>query len=94
MPPNSSVHEFHVSNPSEASRHKRIGCALVLGSALFWMSILYWTVFSKFMPATESVVLDWMREDTFFCHLLAVLPPSLLLFRYWSWVSMEVFTKV
>jgi len=68
-----------------------LGWSLVIGAVLVWVTVVYMTLVSKALPATGNVVLDWMREDMYFCHLLPMLIPSLILFRYWGWFSMELF---
>lgn len=68
-----------------------LGWSLVGGSLAVWAAVVYMTLVAKVIPESGSVVLDWAREDTYFCHLLPVMVPSLVILRYWGWFSMELF---
>jgi len=67
------------------------GWCLVLGAVFAWVVAVHVTLVAKVLPATGIDVFDWMREDTYFCHLLPMLIPSIVIFRYWGWLSMELF---
>lgn len=68
-----------------------LGWLLVCSAALVWAALVYATLLAKAMPETGLRLLDAMREDTYFCHLLPTLVPSLIAFRYWGWFSMALF---
>eukprot|EP00927_Polykrikos_kofoidii_P075690 TRINITY_DN72083_c0_g1_i1.p1 TRINITY_DN72083_c0_g1~~TRINITY_DN72083_c0_g1_i1.p1 ORF type:complete len:116 (+),score=12.23 TRINITY_DN72083_c0_g1_i1:56-403(+) len=53
-----------------------LGWSLVFGSVLLWITLVY-TMFAT--------------NDAYFCHLLPMLVPSLCFFRYWGWLSLEMF---
>ncbi|CAK0792831.1 unnamed protein product [Prorocentrum cordatum] len=68
-----------------------LGWSIAVCAVAAWVVVVYTTLVAKAMPVTGWAVLDWVRADTFFCHLLPMLLPTLVLFRYWSWYSLESF---
>ncbi|CAK0792832.1 unnamed protein product [Prorocentrum cordatum] len=56
-----------------------LGWSIAVCAVAAWVVVVYTTLVAK------------VRADTFFCHLLPMLLPTLVLFRYWSWYSLESF---
>ncbi|CAK0792834.1 unnamed protein product [Prorocentrum cordatum] len=79
--------------PSLSALHSQpcLGWSIAVCAVAAWVVVVYTTLVAKAMPVTGWAVLDWVRADTFFCHLLPMLLPTLVLFRYWSWYSLESF---
>lgn len=43
------------------------------------------------MPYTGNPVLDWIKDDHYYCVLVPALVPISIAFAYLSWVSMKFF---
>lgn len=52
---------------------------------------LYSMVFSKIIPYTGNVVLDWVKEDYYFGPLLFTMIPVSVIFVYLNWLSLKFF---
>jgi len=70
---------------------KLIGWALVLGSAMVWANVIFAVLIAKVIPETGVELLDAVKHDRYYCYLVPLLLPTLVIFRYWSWLSMQFF---
>jgi len=69
-----------------------IGTALIICAYAICAFFLYWIIFSKLLPYTGHPVLDWLKDDHFYCILLPILcGPILILFVYLNWLAMKYF---
>ncbi len=69
-----------------------IGTVIVIVAYLTCTFCLYWIVFSKLLPYTNHPVLDWLKNDHFYCVLFPTLfGPIMFIFVYLNWLSMKYF---
>ena len=71
---------------------KMDGLALLLVSFSVWVVLLFWMAASKMLPPTKSWLVEWMREDEYYCFLvpLTIVPVSLLA-NYLRWFASSLF---
>jgi hypothetical protein len=68
------------------------GWILIVGSFLIYASMMFWMIFSKFMPDTGNAVIDWIKYDHYYCYVIVVaLFPVLPVFIYSNWLSLKFF---
>eukprot|EP00808_Paulinella_micropora_P023227 g61754.t1 len=66
---------------------------LVVGICyLLFISILYWVIFSKFMPLTGHPLFDWLKLDRYYCLLVPAQIPVLLLVVLVHWLGFKLFS--
>ena len=65
---------------------------LVVGSLTALVILIFWIVIAKMLPPTSSPLIEWMRNDEYYCFLvpLAIMPTSFL-YRFLSWLSYQHF---
>ena len=69
-----------------------IGTAIIIGAYIVCTFFLYWIVFSKLLPYTGHPVLDWLKDDHFYCVLFPVLfGPIVVFIVYFNWLAMKYF---
>ena len=63
------------------------GALLALGSLATLALFLFWIVISKLLPPTGSAVVEWMRDDEYYCLLVPItIVPICLLYQYLRWL--------
>lgn len=69
-----------------------LGIALILiGALLFiWMAYAYF-ISKYFMPYTGHKLLDWIKDDDYYCCLVPSTLVVFFLFTYINWISMKYF---
>lgn len=68
------------------------GVLIILVSFFFFVFEIYALIISKIvMPYTGNPILDWIKDDDYYCALLPALFPISIGFAYLSWVSMKFF---
>ena len=68
-----------------------VGCLLLIFAVAVMVLSTYALVVSKLLPPTGVSLLDWIREDTYYCVLVLMMIPVSLLKVYTSWLSMSFF---
>lgn len=69
-----------------------LGISLICVGALIFISALYAFIISKFfMPYTGHKILDWIKDDEYYCCLLPATFVVGVLFTYVNWLSMKYF---
>lgn len=68
-----------------------VGFFLIGLSALLFVLVLYALIFSPLVGSTEHVLLDFIREDTYYCFLIPLLIPTTVIILYVNWVSVKFF---
>ena len=53
--------------------------------------IFYWLVISKLLPPTGNIVLDWLRDDDYYCILVPLMLPVTTVAMYLSWFTNTLF---
>ena len=67
------------------------GVAIVLAALSTISFLAFWIVFSKLLPPTDIWIIEFMREDDYYCFLvpLSIVPVSLLA-NYLRWISLSL----
>ncbi len=69
-----------------------IGTTIIIGAYCVFVFFIYWIVFSKLLPYTNHRILDWLKDDQFYCVLLPILcGPILVMLVYGNWLAMKYF---
>ena len=69
-----------------------LGYALVALGMLTWTFGFYSIVISKLiMPRTGHALLDWVKDDTYYCCIIPCYFGCMLPFVYLNWLSMKYF---
>ena len=82
----------------DQSKYQSYEVSHMLGYALIFMGILTWTfgfysiVISKLlMPKTGHVILDWIKEDMYYCCVFPSYIFCMVPLIYFNWASMKYF---
>jgi hypothetical protein len=67
------------------------GVGLLVGTFLFFVTTMYTVLLSKFMPDTGNQLLDWIKHDQYYCHLVPALIPVSFIIVYFNWVGFKFF---
>mmetsp|Transcript_58808 Transcript_58808/g.67016 ORF Transcript_58808/g.67016 Transcript_58808/m.67016 type:complete len:112 (+) Transcript_58808:48-383(+) len=67
------------------------GYSLIVIAFLVFFVFMYACIFSKLLPETNHVLLDYIREDYYYTILLPTLIPTSVLWVYSNWVSLKFF---
>ena len=63
-----------------------MGLFLLLGTYAMFVVSMYAIVVSKYMPVTGNKLLDWIREDRYYCYLIPLtFAPVTLTAVTWNW---------
>ena len=69
-----------------------LGYAFVFAGFLFWVVGFYSVIVSKlFMPYTGHLILDWIKDDKYYCALIPSWLLSVAIVSWVNWVSMKYF---
>ena len=69
-----------------------LGFAFLFSAMLIFSISLYAFIISKFfMPYTGNRILDWIKDDEYYCCLIPSTMISSVLFMYINWVAMKYF---
>ena len=75
------------ARPSPRGRLAPVGCEVSALSAFF----LFWMVFSKVLPPTSNWLIEWMRNDKYFCLLVPLVAVPVSLFaNYIRWFTLSL----
>ena len=59
---------------------------------MFWVLGSYSVIFSKvMMPYTGHFILDWIKDDYYYCALLPAWLLTVVILAWINWVSMKYF---
>mmetsp|Transcript_4905 Transcript_4905/g.7653 ORF Transcript_4905/g.7653 Transcript_4905/m.7653 type:complete len:104 (-) Transcript_4905:315-626(-) len=65
------------------------GSLLMMVSLAFGVMNLYSLLVSKVLPETGIALLDWVKNDRFFCLLVPTAIPVILVFVYVHWLLVQ-----
>ncbi len=69
-----------------------LGVLFIIAAATIFTFSLYAFIISKFlMPYTGNRILDWIKDDEYYCCLLPSTAISTMIFMYINWVAMKYF---
>ena len=67
------------------------GLTLLLGGFFVFVVMSFWMVLSNFVPHTSNWLIDWLREDQYYCLLLPLTVPVTLVVSYLKWFTSTLF---
>ena len=67
------------------------GGAIMALTFLFFSVVFHFLVTSKILPAPENRVMQWVKQDEYYCLLVPLLVPVLIISVYLNWLSMKFF---
>jgi len=68
-----------------------VALAVIFLSVSLGVLYVYAAFVSKLLPVTGIFLLDWIRQDTYFCYLIPLALPTSYIFIYVNWLSLRVF---
>lgn len=80
-------------NLSENSHHltEIVGFFLLGFGAILFMAVFYALIISPLIGETGHILLDFIKEDSYYCMLIPLLIPVTLAVGYANWVSIKFF---
>ena len=73
------------------SANASVALIVIVASMSMGMLYLYAAFISKLLPETGIFMLDWIKQDTYFCYLIPLALPTSYVFIYVNWLAMRVF---
>lgn len=74
-----------------ASPSRTDGVLLLIGTLVTTGILLFWIVVSKLLPPTDNWLVEWMRNDRYYCILVPIVAVPMNLFaNYIRWVSLSL----
>eukprot|EP00026_Physarum_polycephalum_P021850 Phypoly_transcript_25421.p1 GENE.Phypoly_transcript_25421~~Phypoly_transcript_25421.p1 ORF type:complete len:103 (+),score=12.88 Phypoly_transcript_25421:96-404(+) len=67
------------------------GYVLLICTFIFFVGTIYAMVVSKFMPHTGNKILDFIKEDYYYCMLVPATIPVTVIAVYLNWLSLKFF---
>jgi len=77
------LHDSHIT--------EIVGFFLLGFSALMFILVFYAIIISPLVGSTGHVLLDFIREDAYYCLLIPLLIPTTVIIVYLNWVSIKFF---
>ena len=68
-----------------------IGFALLSFSALLFIGVFYSILIAPFVGDSTHVLLDFVKDDIYYCCLVPFMIPTAFVFAYSNWVSIKFF---
>ncbi|GMH08319.1 hypothetical protein Nepgr_010159 [Nepenthes gracilis] len=67
------------------------GWFFVMFGSVFFVAFLYATIVSKLLPPLQNPILTAIQRDSYYCFLVPLTLPVLVLAVYFHWLSMKLF---
>lgn len=67
------------------------GVLLVLASFIVFVVMSFWMLVSNLVPRTGNWLIDWLREDQYYCLLLPLTVPVTVVAIYLKWFTHKLF---
>ena len=77
---------FHSENLTEI-----MGSLIITMAAIIFIGLFYAMIGSKLLGPTGNYLLDFIRDDEYYCFLLPLMLPVTVIALYCNWVSMKFF---
>lgn len=68
-----------------------IGFTLLIFSALLFIGVFYSILIAPFLGESTHVLLDFIKNDIYYCCLVPLMIPTAFVFAYSNWVSIKFF---
>ena len=69
------------------------GLGLLLISFFAFAVLSFWLLLSNLVPPTGNWLLDWLREDQYYCLLVPLTLPVTLVASYFTWFTNVLFQR-
>ncbi|PRQ38236.1 putative phosphatidylinositol N-acetylglucosaminyltransferase subunit Y [Rosa chinensis] len=67
------------------------GWFFIGSGSLFFVGFLYATIFSKLLPPSDNTIISAIQNDRYYCFLVPLTLPVLVVAVYFHWLSMKMF---
>ncbi|KAI9282191.1 phosphatidylinositol N-acetylglucosaminyltransferase subunit Y-domain-containing protein [Sporodiniella umbellata] len=67
------------------------GYGLLLTTFITFFFLIYAIVVSKLLPPSNNKLLDWLRNDEYYCLLLPITAIAWIYWVIWNWMGMKFF---
>ena len=80
-----------------SERENELGLLIIYGYCLITVGFVFFTwciysmIISKLLPYTNNILLDMIKDDTFYCFLIPLSIPIIYFSIYWNWICMKYF---
>ena len=69
-----------------------IGYALIFMGIFIWVTAFYSIFLSTlFMPKTGHLILDWVKDDMYYCNVVPSYCFLMVIIAYFNWSAMKYF---
>ncbi|KAJ7968813.1 Phosphatidylinositol N-acetylglucosaminyltransferase subunit Y [Quillaja saponaria] len=76
-------------NPSKESRFW--GWFFVSAGSIFFVGFLFAAVISKLLPPSDIAIISTIQDDWYYCFLVPLTLPVIVVAVYFHWLSMKMF---
>ncbi|CDW91647.1 UNKNOWN [Stylonychia lemnae] len=66
---------------------------IVAAGIIFSLSLYSFWISKFFMPYTGNKVLDWIKDDEYYCFLIPATLVNALIMTYFNWLAMKYFRQ-
>ncbi|KAI8647915.1 phosphatidylinositol N-acetylglucosaminyltransferase subunit Y-domain-containing protein [Parasitella parasitica] len=67
------------------------GYALLIVTLFVFTMSGYSIIASKYMPDTDNKILDWIKQDNYYCLLIPITAIVWIYWVLWNWMGMKFF---
>ncbi|ORE11799.1 hypothetical protein BCV72DRAFT_197216 [Rhizopus microsporus var. microsporus] len=67
------------------------GYALLFTTFITFFISVYSIIASKYMPYTGNRILDWIKQDNYYCLLVPITAIAWIYWILWNWMGMKFF---
>ncbi|KAF3954934.1 hypothetical protein ACB098_08G159000 [Castanea mollissima] len=79
------------SSSSSSSSSQLWGCFFVTIGSVFFVGFLFAAVISKLLPPSHNALISSIQNDWYYCFLVPLTLPVLVVAVYFHWISMKLF---
>ncbi|KAM3741157.1 hypothetical protein ACB098_08G154300 [Castanea mollissima] len=79
------------SSSSSSSSSQLWGCFFVTIGSVFFVGFLFAAVISKLLPPSRNALISSIQNDWYYCFLVPLTLPVLVVAVYFHWISMKLF---
>uniref|UniRef100_A0A7N0RIH6 Phosphatidylinositol N-acetylglucosaminyltransferase subunit Y n=1 Tax=Kalanchoe fedtschenkoi TaxID=63787 RepID=A0A7N0RIH6_KALFE len=74
-----------------SAQNVALGLILVGFGILFLLGFIYAAIISKLLPPSDNVIISAIQNDWYYCFLVPLTLPILVVAVYFHWLSMKLF---
>ncbi|KAF8009231.1 hypothetical protein BT93_J0274 [Corymbia citriodora subsp. variegata] len=79
------------SRPSDSGARTLLGSLFVAAGCVCFVAFAYAAVASKLLTPSDNAVVAAVRDDRYYCFLVPLTLPILVVAVYFHWLSMKLF---